>query len=165
MAEETRRPALAPSSSLPPPATSSESESITHRFAVAGHKGYVIAATDADGRPVHIEIRMAKEGGLLRGLLDSLAVSVCLGLDHGVPLSRYTAALVHVRFEPAGWTKLGWAHSIVDYVFRWLRERFPDVAASPESPPEAIEGETCSVCGVSNTWHPGDACPECGQID
>ncbi len=145
--------------------TAIEWESVTHRFALGGHKGYVIAATDEDGRPVHIEIRMAKEGGVLRGLLDSLAVSVCLGLDHGVPLSAYTAALAHVRFEPSGWTKLGWANSIVDYVFRWLRERFPDAAASPETPPAAIQGETCSVCGTPATWTPGDACPECGQID
>ena len=140
-----------------------EWESVTHRFAVGGHKGYVIAASDDAGRPVHIEIRMAKEGGVLRGLLDCLAVSVCLGLDRGVPLSAYTDALAHVRFEPSGHTPRGYAHSIVDYVFRWLRERFP--AAPPESPAVAVEGETCSVCGTPATWQPGDACPECGQID
>ena len=148
-----------------PPSPSIEWESVTHRFAVGGHKGYVIAATDEDGRPVHIEIRMAKEGGVLRGLLDCLAVSVCLGLDRGVPLSAYTDALAHVRFEPSGHTPRGYAHSIVDYVFRWLRERFPDASAPPESPAVAIEGETCSVCGAPATWQPGDACPECGQID
>ena len=148
-----------------PPSPSIEWESVTHRFAVGGHKGYVIAAHDEDGRPVHIEIRMAKEGGVLRGLLDCLAASVCLGLDRGVPLSAYTTTFAHVRFEPSGYTADGkYAHSIVDYVFRWLRERFP-AAAPPESPAAAIEGETCSVCGTPATWQPGDACPECGQID
>lgn len=154
----------APPAPLPGPAQ--EWESVTHRFVVGGHKGYVIAATQ-DGIPIHIEIRMAKQGGTLRGLLDSLANSVCLGLERGVPLSAYTDAMAHVRFEPAGHTPRGYAHSIVDYVFRWLRERFPDPDPDPEfePTPDPVEGPTCSVCGMPFVWQPGDACPECGHVD
>ncbi len=110
---------------------------------------------------------MAKAGGVLRGLLDSLAVSVSLGLQRGIPLSNYVDALALARFEPAGWTpnpEIGYAHSVVDYVFRWLALRFP-VAAGIEELPPGIEGETCSVCRRPATWEPGTPCPECGQID
>lgn len=148
----------------PPSEPAPEWESVTHRFAVGGHKGYVIAATDR-GVPIHIEIRMAKEGGTLRGLLDSLAASVCLGLERGVPLSAYTDAMAHVRFEPAGHTPRGYAYSIVDYVFRWLRDRFPEPEPDLVIEPAPVEGPTCSVCGLPFVWQPGDACPECGHID
>ena len=152
----------------PSPSPPNEWESVTHRFVVDRHEGYVIVAAE-NGRPVHLDIRMAKTGGVLRGLLDSLAVSVCLGLDRGVPLSDYVAALAHARFEPAGWTQeMGYASSVVDYVFRWLASRFPRADASdpgdPDRPVEIREGETCATCGTPVTWDPGTPCPECGQI-
>lgn len=152
----------------PAPRASSEWESVTHRFVVDRHEGYVIVAAE-NGRPVHLDIRMAKTGGVLRGLLDSLAVSVCLGLERGVPLSDYVAALAHTRFEPAGWTKeLGYATSVVDYVFRWLQTRFPRADANDpddvNQPPVLREGETCPTCGTAVTWDPGAPCPECGQL-
>ena len=160
---------MASSEIAPPPpgdrAPPVEWQSVTHRFAVGGHKGYLIVAADG-GRPVHLEIRMAKAGTLLRGLLDSLAASVCLGLERGVPLSSYVDTLAHARFEPSGWTKgeLGYAHSIVDYVFRWLSLRYPRADAL-ERPPVLPDGETCTVCGMAVTWPPDDPCPECGQIE
>ena len=140
--------------------------SVTHHFDIAGHDGYIIAATER-GVPIHIEIRMAKEGGTLRGLLDSLAACVCLGLERGVPLSVYTDAMEFVRFEPGGHTPRGYAHSIVDYVFRWLRDRFiyPGPEPEPATVAAALEGETCSVCGAPRTWAAGDACPDCGHVD
>ena len=146
----------------------SEWESLTHRFVVDRHEGYVIVAAE-NGRPVHLEIRMAKAGGVLRGLLDSLAVSVCLGLERGVPLSDYVAALAHARFEPAGWTReMGYASSVVDYVFRWLQARFPRADAidpvDPTQPLEVRDGDTCPTCGTAVTWDPGAPCPECGQL-
>lgn len=143
-----------------------EWRSLTHRFSVGGQKGYVTVAADGRGRPVLVEIRMAKAGGPLRGLLDSLGTSITLGLQHGVPLSAYVERLAHVRFEPAGWTGggLGYAHSIVDYVARWLELRFP-AAAAVDPPSGPVEGETCSVCRAPRTWQPGDACPDCGHVD
>ena len=91
---------------------------------------------------------MAKAGGVLRGLLDALAASVSLGLQRVVPLSAYVERLALARFEPAGWTdsELGYAHSVVDYVARWLGLRFPG-AGAVDQPAEVIQGETCPVCG------------------
>ena len=104
-----------------------EWRSLTHRFAIGGHHGYIIVATDEHDRPLLLEIRMAKAGGVLRGLLDALATSVSLGLQKGVPLASYVDQLQFARFEPSGWTdsELGYAHSIVDYIARWLGLRFP----------------------------------------
>ena len=116
-----------------------EWQSLTHRFAISGHKGYVTVATDEHGRPVPLEIRMAKAGGVLRGLLDSLAASVSLGLQSGVPLSAYVERLALARFARAGWThgELGCAHSVVDYLFHWLVLRFPAASAvAAGAPPQ-----------------------------
>ena len=150
-----------------PPGPAQEWKSVTHRFVVGGHKGYVIVATDRRGAPVYIEILMSKEGGTLRGLLDSLSACVCVGLDRGIPLSAYTTAMKHVRFEPSGHTPRGFAHSVVDYVFRWIGDRFPDPAPETEfePAPDPVEGPTCSVCALPIVWTPGDACPECGHVD
>ena len=141
-----------------------EWESVTHRFVVGGLKGYVIAAP-ARGTPVYIEILMAKEGGTLRGLLDALSACVCIGLERGVPLSAYINAMEHARFEPSGHTPRGFAHSIVDYVFRWLRDRYPEPEPDLVIAPEPVEGPTCGVCGMPVIWTAGDACPECGHVD
>ena len=140
-------------------------ESLTHRFAIGGHHGYIIVATDEHGRPLLLEIRMSKAGGVLRGLLDALGASVSLGLQHGVPLAAYVAQLQFARFEPAGWTdsEIGYAHSIVDYIARWLGLRFPATGAI-ERPPEAVQGETCAVCAAAMTWDRGAPCPDCGNI-
>ena len=80
---------------------------------------------------------MAKADGVLRGLLDALAASVSLGLQRGVPLSDYVEQLALAQFEPAGWpdSELGYAHSGVGDVARWLRLRFPgDEAVDRQSP-------------------------------
>ena len=142
-----------------------EWQSLTRRFAISGHKGYVTVATDEHGRPVLLEIRMAKAGGVLRKLLNALAASISLGLQGGVPLSAYVERLALVRFEPAGWTdtELGYAHSVVDYVARWLGLRFPGAGAI-EPAAEVPDGETCPVCGGPVTWDPGTPCPDCGDI-
>ncbi len=142
-----------------------EWRSLTHRFRLGGHKGYVTVAVDSDDCPVLLEIRMAKEGGTLRGLLDCLAASISLGLQQGVPLEAYVQRLAHVRFEPEGWTEggLGYAHSVVDYIARWLALRFPQAAAA-EGAAGPFEGEICRVCGAPLTWDAGTACPECGDI-
>ena len=151
----------------PPPADGSspseEWSSITHRFSIDGHEGYVTVATDELDRPVLLEIRMAKAGGVLRGLLDALATSVSLGLQHGVPLAAYVDQLAFSRFDPSGWTKRGYAHSVVDYLFRWLKEKYPDPGAV-EAPPLDVQAETCRVCGLAVTWDPGSPCPDCGDI-
>ena len=159
------RATIPPVDTAPPKGPPAEEwASITHRFSVGGHIGYISVAADEHDRPVLIEVRMSKAGGLLRGLLDSLAASVTLGLQRGVPLSDYVALLSLARFEPAGWTeRMGYAHSVVDYLFRWLGSKFPGTGAV--DPPTAVaDGETCGVCGTPVTWGPGSPCPDCGDI-
>ena len=161
-----------PSSPSKPPRTPApEWKSVTHHFSVGAYEGYVIVALE-HARPIYIDIRMAKAGGPLRGLLDALATTMSVGLEHGVPLSKFTARLALARFEPSGYSSnkdIGYAHSIVDYVARWLRERYlaldPGPEPAPASAEDAADGETCSVCRAPRTWQPGDACPDCGHVD
>jgi ribonucleoside-diphosphate reductase alpha chain len=106
----------------------SERRAITHKFQIAGHKGYLTVGLYADGRPGEIFLRMAKCGSTLSGLLDSLAVAVSLGLQHGISLQTFAEKYIAARFEPMGYTgneEIPEAQSIVDYVFRWLTNRFP----------------------------------------
>ena len=153
----------------PPPGgwPARDSLGVTHRFVVGGHKGYLTVALDSTGRPNEIFIRMAKEGSTIRGLLDALAVSMSLGLRHGVPLRAYIARLEGTRFEPDGWSRnkeIGFAHSLVDYVARWLELRFPAAREPVEAGLVRLEEETCAVCGTPMTWKPGEPCPECGDV-
>src|SRR5688572_61796 len=104
-----------------------ERKSITHKFSVAGHDGYLTVGMYEDGTPGEIFIVMAKAGSTLSGVMDSFATAVSLGLQHGVPLELYVSKFAHVRFEPHGFTKnsdIPIAKSIVDYLFRWLGIKF-----------------------------------------
>jgi len=106
------------------PATRS---SETHRFVIAGHKGYLTYSAYEDGRLAEIFVRMAKQGSTLAGLLDAFALSISIALQHGVPLQLLAEKHVRTRFEPAGYTenpRILVATSIVDYIFRYLALRF-----------------------------------------
>jgi ribonucleoside-diphosphate reductase alpha chain len=127
-----------------------ERASITHKFNIAGHEGYITVGLYANGQPGEIFIRMAKEGSTVSGLMDAFATSVSLALQHGVPLKVLCEKFAHTRFEPSGWTgneQIGYAKSLMDYIFRWLNLRFlsgeqltlfaglaPRVPQLPESP-------------------------------
>src|SRR5437764_2686985 len=104
-----------------------ERMSITHKFNVGGHEGYITVGLYRDGSPGEIFITMAKEGSTVSGLMDSFACAVSLALQHGVPLKLLCEKFAHTRFEPSGWTNnpdIGFAKSIMDYIFRWLQLRF-----------------------------------------
>ena len=104
-----------------------ERQSITHKFSVAGHDGYLTVGMYEDGTPGEIFIVMAKAGSTLSGVMDSFATAVSLGLQHGVPLRLLVTKFSHIRFEPHGFTKnpdIPIAKSIVDYIFRWLGIKF-----------------------------------------
>ena len=107
-----------------------ERAAMTHKFDVAGHEGYITVGLYPDGQPGEIFLKMAKEGSTVSGLMDSLATSVSLALQYGVPLRDLVNKFAHVRFEPSGFTgnqEIPIAKSIVDYVFRWMGSRFlPD---------------------------------------
>jgi len=105
----------------------SERYSLTHKFEVAGHEGYITVGLYKDGKPGEIFIRMAKEGSTVSGLMDSFATAVSLALQHGVPLKLLCDKFSHTRFEPSGWSgnpEIGFSKSIMDYIFRWLQLRF-----------------------------------------
>jgi ribonucleoside-diphosphate reductase alpha chain len=104
-----------------------ERASLTHKFSIAGHEGYITVGLYPNGQPGEIFIKMAKEGSTVSGLMDSFATAVSLSLQHGVPLKVLCEKFAHTRFEPSGWTgneQIGFAKSIMDYIFRWLQLRF-----------------------------------------
>jgi ribonucleoside-diphosphate reductase alpha chain len=104
-----------------------ERASITHKFNVGGHEGYLTVGLYPDGEPGELFIKMAKEGSTVSGLMDSFALAVSIAIQHGVPLKLLCEKFAHTRFEPSGWTNnpdIGFAKSIMDYIFRWLQVRF-----------------------------------------
>src|SRR5437016_3557635 len=104
-----------------------ERMSVTHKFNIGGHEGYITVGLYPDGSPGEIFITMAKEGSTVSGLMDSFALAVSIALQHGVPLKLLCEKFAHTRFEPSGWTNntdIGFAKSIMDYIFRWLQLRF-----------------------------------------
>ena len=104
-----------------------ERESITHKFSIGGHEGYITVGKYEDGTPGEIFITMAKEGSTISGLMDSFATMTSLALQHGVPLQLLVDKFTHTRFEPSGFTKnpeIPMAKSIMDYLFKWLSIKF-----------------------------------------
>jgi ribonucleoside-diphosphate reductase alpha chain len=104
-----------------------ERASITHKFKVGDHEGYITVGLYPNGEPGELFITMAKEGSTVSGLVDSFALAVSIALQHGVPLKLFCEKFAHTRFEPSGWSgnpDIGYAKSIMDYIFRWLQLRF-----------------------------------------
>jgi len=146
-----------------------ERMSITHKFNVGGHEGYVTVGLYQDGSPGEIFITMAKEGSTVSGLMDSFSCAISLALQHGVPLKMLCEKFAHTRFEPSGWTNnpdIGFAKSIMDYIFRWLQLRFltgqqqllfenlrPKLSAGNAPLPEAGD------LGVGRTPSPAEGLP------
>jgi ribonucleoside-diphosphate reductase alpha chain len=109
-----------------------ERNSITHKFDIAGHEGYVTVGLFEDGTPGEIFLVMAKEGSTISGFADAFAQAISYALQYGVPLQVLVDKFSHARFEPSGMTKnpeVRFAKSIVDYIFRWMATKF----LSPEA--------------------------------
>jgi ribonucleoside-diphosphate reductase alpha chain len=109
-----------------------ERQSITHKFDIAGHEGYITVGAYDDGTPGEIFLVMAKEGSTISGFADAFAQAISYALQYGVPLQVLVDKFSHARFEPSGMTKnpeIRFAKSIVDYVFRWMAAKF----LSPEA--------------------------------
>jgi ribonucleoside-diphosphate reductase alpha chain len=144
-----------------------ERASITHKFSIAGHEGYITVGLYPTGQPGEIFIKMAKEGSTVSGLMDAFATSISLALQHGVPLRVLCEKFAHTRFEPSGWTgneQIGYAKSLMDYIFRWLNLRFlsgtqlmlfaglaPQAAQLPSSPTLIPEQEPEEGSSISPT--------------
>jgi ribonucleoside-diphosphate reductase alpha chain len=104
-----------------------ERASITHKFKVGDHEGYITVGLYPNGKPGELFITMAKEGSTVSGLMASFALAVSIALQHGVKLELFCDKFAHTRFEPSGWSgnpDIGYAKSIMDYIFRWLQLRF-----------------------------------------
>nr|WP_240907024.1 vitamin B12-dependent ribonucleotide reductase [Paludisphaera rhizosphaerae] len=137
--------------------------SITHKFDIQGHEGYINVGFYPDGRPGELFITMAKEGSTIGGLMDVLGTSISIGLQYGVPLEVFVNKFAHSRFEPAGFTKnqdIPIAKSIADYIFRWLGMEFIDGYREANSPnrggyeepaakPAAVEASAAPVLKVN----------------
>ena len=101
--------------------------SITHKFNVAGHEGYLTVGQYEDGSPGELFITMAKEGSTIGGVMDSLGTAISVALQYGVPIESLVNKFTHQRFEPAGMTHnpdIPFAKSLVDYIFRWMGIEF-----------------------------------------
>jgi ribonucleoside-diphosphate reductase alpha chain len=114
-------------------------ESVTHKFSISGHEGYITVGLYENGRPGEVFIKMAKEGSTMSGLMDTIGILTSLALQHGVPVESLVRKLENMRFEPSGWTPnsaIREASSVVDYVFRWLGIAFA-LQSNQEGAPRA----------------------------
>ena len=107
-----------------------ERESITHKFSIAGHEGYITAGKYEDGTIGEIFLTdIGKEGSTLRGMLNAFATAISIGLQYGVPLETFVRKFSYMRFDPEGITnnpEIPFAKSMPDYIMRWLGSRFID---------------------------------------
>ncbi len=102
-------------------------QSLTHKFSISGHEGYITVGVYEDGRPGEVFITMAKEGSTVGGLMDCFGTAISLSLQYGVPLPVLVDKFSYARFEPQGHTSnpdIRIAKSVVDYIFRWLGIQF-----------------------------------------
>jgi ribonucleoside-diphosphate reductase alpha chain len=169
-----------------------ERKSITHKFDIGGHEGYLTVGLYEDGQPGELFVTMAKEGSTISGLMDAFATQTSYALQFGVPLKFMVDKFSHMRFEPSGFTKnpeIPIAKSIVDYIFRWMAAHFlplqdaeeagvimrettaepPPPTPDPQTGPGALKiiAAPAPANGVQkiafiNTDAP--ACPDCGAI-
>jgi len=168
-----------------------ERRSITHKFSIGGHEGYITVGLYEDDTPGEIFVVMAKEGSVVSGLVDSFATSISIALQYGVPLKVLVDKFTHVRFEPSGITtnpEIRFAKSITDYIFRWLALKFtPDhdavretaemraeatraAAAAPRAQLTRLESQAPTVGAAERTQGTYEletdspACSECGSL-
>ncbi len=129
-----------------------ERQAITHKFSVGGHEGYLTVGLYDDGMPGEIFITMAKEGSTVSGLMDSFATAVSLALQYGVPLRVLCDKFSHTRFEPSGWSSnhdIGYAKSLMDYIFRWMALKFLPKDAQPQENASVTTPNGTEVAGAA----------------
>jgi ribonucleoside-diphosphate reductase alpha chain len=150
-----------------------ERQSITHKFSIGGHEGYLTVGLYEEGMPGELFITMAKEGSTISGLMDSFATAISYALQYGVPLKFFVDKFSHVRFEPSGWTgnpQVPYAKSIMDYIFRWLAAKFlgPEYASMSEagdtSKMRPTEPEPQQSLPFGSLMEDAPLCSECGGL-
>ena len=169
---------------------SDERKSITHKFDIQGHEGYLTVGMFEDGQPGELFVTMAKEGSTISGLMDAFATQTSYALQFGVPLKFMVDKFSHMRFEPSGFTKnkeIPIAKSIVDYIFRWMASHFlpveeqdeagvvrrdapvaappaPSGAAKPSDELKVIATPANGIQKIAFINTDAPACPDCGAI-
>jgi ribonucleoside-diphosphate reductase alpha chain len=162
-----------------------ERASVTHKFSVGGHEGYITVGLYEDNRPGEVFIKMSKEGSTLSGVMDGLALTISIGLQYGVPLKVFVDKLLNTRFEPSGITanaNIRFVSSVLDYIARWLGGRFISSdylklnGAAPEGiaavplqtnlamPPPIKASEPAGSRTPSNAHEGAPTCSECGML-
>ncbi len=153
-------------------------KSITHKFEIGGHEGYLTIGLYDDGKPGELFVTMHKQGSTIRGLLDAWATSMSINLQYGVPINDLFKRFRHQKFEPAGFvknsnggeidskiTQIRTASSIVDYVAQFMMSNFGESAGGIEVQLVSLEDqkeEQASLEEFSNDE--GIACPICGGV-
>ena len=140
-----------------------ERKSITHKFSIGGHEGYIIVGMYGEGAPGEVFIKMAKEGSTLSGFMDGLALSISVGLQYGVPLKAIVDKLTNTRFEPSGFTEnpaIRYSSSVLDYIARWLGGKF--ISSEYLKPRTSLSEEEVAThpAGASPGARPKNASPE-----
>jgi ribonucleoside-diphosphate reductase alpha chain len=166
-----------------------ERRSITHKFSIGGHEGYMTVGMYDDGTPGELFVTMAKEGSVVSGLMDNFATMISMSLQYGVPLKVLSDKFSHTRFEPSGFTgnpDIPIAKSITDYIFRWLALKFlpsedgaatqpylPGVEPAPpkrasqrqlDARPEPAQAAAPKANGAVEKQTDAPPCPTCGSI-
>jgi ribonucleoside-diphosphate reductase alpha chain len=129
-----------------------ERRAYTHKFSVGGHEGYITVGLYDDGQPGEIFITMAKEGSTVSGLMDSFATAISLALQYGVPIKVLCDKFSHTRFEPSGWSRnpdIGYAKSLMDYIFRWLALKFLPRDAQPQESASLVTPNGAEVANAA----------------
>jgi ribonucleoside-diphosphate reductase alpha chain len=153
-----------------------DTQSIRHKFNIAGHEGYIHVGLYEDGGPGELFIKIAKEGSTISGLMDTIGILTSMALQYGVPLDVLVSKFSHVRFEPSGFTKnpeIPIAKSLIDYIFRFLGSKFlsPDQHAAVglvtpedrETPHRSLPAGPESGLGFS-PQSDAPSCADCGAI-
>ena len=129
-------------------------QSITHKFSVSGHEGYITVGLYPDHRPGELFIVMAKEGSTVGGLMDCFGTAISICLQYGVPLEVLVKKFSHTRFEPMGFTTdpdIRNAKSVVDYIFRWLEKTFLPIGAELNGGLDAGDNGNLSTNGQATS--------------
>jgi ribonucleoside-diphosphate reductase alpha chain len=156
-------------------------QSVTHKFSVGGHEGYITVGLFEDGSPGELFVTMAKEGSTIGGLMDTIGTQTSLCLQYGVPLLALVDKFTHMRFEPAGWTNnpdIPNAKSVVDYIFRWAGIEFipgyreantpqREVEPAEETATDAVTeaATTTDVAVDASLFVPGQGTPNTGLAE
>ncbi len=131
-------------------------QSLTHKFSVGGHEGYVTVGLFEDGTPGELFITMATEGSNIGRLMNVIGTEMSMGLQYGVPLEVFVNKFSHSRFEPSGWTNnpdIPNAKSVVDYIFRWLGMEFLPGYREANAPQREPAEETTAAATTTSVVH------------